>query len=50
MQEDINDVLARAKELIRDEIPPLRYNTTIKPMEIISLTEDTVQLKIQTTY
>lgn len=50
MQEDMNDVLARAKELIREEIPPLRYNTAIKPMEILSLTEDTVQLKVQTSY
>ena len=50
MQEDMNDVLARAKELIREEIPPLRYNTAIKPMEILSLTEDSVQLKVQTSY
>lgn len=50
MQEDINDVLARAKELIREELPPLRYNTTIKPIEIISITNDTVQLKVQTSY
>ncbi|MBQ8298493.1 MAG: chromosomal replication initiator protein DnaA [Clostridia bacterium] len=50
MQEDMNDVLARAKELIREEIPPLRYNTAIKPMEILSLTQDTVQLKVQTSY
>lgn len=50
MQEEMNDVLARAKELIREEITPLRYNTTIKPIEIISLTDTDVCLKVQTLY
>ena len=50
MQEEMNDVLARAKELIREEITPLRYNTTIKPIEIISLTDTNVCLKVQTLY
>ena len=50
MQEDMYDVLARAKELIREEITPLRYNTTIKPIEIISLTDTNVCLKVQTLY
>ena len=50
MQEEMNNVLARAKELIREEITPLRYNTTIKPIEIISLTDTNVCLKVQTLY
>ena len=50
MQEEMNSVLARAKELIREEITPLRYNTTIKPIEIISLTDTNVCLKVQTLY
>ena len=50
MQEEMNDVLSRAKELIREEMTPLRYNTTIKPIEIVSLTDTNVCLKVQTLY
>ena len=43
-----DEVLATAKEILREELPELRFNTWIKPMEIISLTDEAICLGART--
>lgn len=48
--QDLEEILARAKELISEEVPLLRYNTWIKPLELVSIEDDLVTLRIQTVF
>lgn len=48
--QDMYDVLNRVKELVKEEISPLRYNTWINPLDILSLNEEHAILKVQSTF
>lgn len=48
--QDMNEVLARAKELIKEETSLLRFNTWVNPIEILALDETSTTLKVKTIY
>ena len=48
--EEMNEVLARAKELIKEETSLLRFNTWVNPIEILALDETSTTLKVKTIY
>lgn len=48
--EDYEELMATAKDIIKDEIPLLRFNTWIKNMEFISMDDSTICLGVQGEY
>ena len=45
-----DEVLARAKELIREETTELRFNSCIRPIEIISIDDESICISVITKY
>ena len=48
--EDLEELLATAKNIIKDEITELRFNTWIKNMEFVSMDDQIIRLGVQTAY
>lgn len=48
--QDFEQILEQAKELMQGEFSTLRYNTLIKPIEIISMNDSTITLKVKALY
>ena len=48
--QDMEAVLARVKELLKEEFSELRFNTWVRPIEIVSLDDKSATLKVQTSY
>lgn len=47
---DINDIFDRAKELITEELTPLKFKAWVKPMQILHADNSSVVLSVQTNF
>ena len=50
MQSELEELLNKAKILLKDEMTEIAFNTWIKPLEIQSISNDTITLLDRTGY
>ena len=48
--DNYEELMATARDIIKEEVNELRFNTWIKPLEILSMDESTICLGVQTSY
>lgn len=48
--EQKDEILARVKALLQDELPVLRFNSYIKPMDIVSIDDESICLSVNNHY
>ena len=44
--QDMYEVLARAKEIIKEEVPVVRYNSWINTLDVLSIDDNLVKLRV----